>query len=87
MGRTLPPKCVRSLSYLVSSTECETRRKWEKAILFDVSSASRRQKVPDREDRPTLGPNLEIRISESLGARGMEKRRKLLEGKRAEVLS
>lgn len=39
------------------------------------------------EDRPTLDPSLEVGISERLGAHGMEKRRKLLKGKRAEVLS
>lgn len=60
-------------SYLVNSTEGEARRKWEKAILCDISMASRRQKVCDREDRPTLVPSQDIGILKTLGAHGMKK--------------
>lgn len=46
---------------------------WEKAILFDVSSASRRLKVRDRKNRPQLPGDWDFGEARVTGGRGEEK--------------
>lgn len=80
MSRTLPTQACAVTSDLVNSTECETRRRWEKAILFDVARASRRQKVRHRGGQAHSGPQSGGRDFGEAGGTWNGKEEKIAEG-------